>query len=222
MTVTTVLFDLDGVLRHFDPATAGRIEGAHGIAPGSIEAAAFAPDLLRAVTVGDITNEAWIVAIGEAIDSPAAAAEWRRQPFIVDDAVLEVTQELRGGGAHVSLLSNATDGLHDELVGTSILDAFERIFNSAEIGCSKPTAAAYLIVLEALGVDPDTVLLVDDRLAHVEAACRLGMLGHHHRGRGSDAADRLRRALRSAGLLDNVGGLTSRDAEVVERASGQV
>ena len=93
MTVTTVLFDLDGVVRHFDPATAG----------------------------------------------PWAAAEWRHQPFIVDDAVLEVTQELRVGGVHVSVLSNATDGLHDELVGTRVLDAFERIFNSAEIGRSSTT-----------------------------------------------------------------------------------
>lgn len=200
MTITTVLFDLDGVLRHFESATAGRVEEAHGLAHGCIEAAAFAPELLRAVTVGEISNGEWVAAIGTRIGSTAAAAQWREQPFTVDVEVLAVARELRQAGVHVSILSNATDALGAELVGTPVIDVVERVFNSSALGTAKPTPDAYLAVTAALDVHPTAVVFVDDRLANVEAASALGMVGHHHQGRGAEAADRLRHALRTAGL----------------------
>lgn len=196
-----MLFDLDGVLRHFDPSTAGRVEDLHGLDRGSIEAAAFAPGLLHAVTVGEITNREWVAAIGARIGSAAAAAVWRDQPFVVDTDILAVARDLRDAGLRVSILSNATDGLCAELAGTAVLDVVEQVFNSSELRIAKPAPDAFLAVTEALEVHPTAVVFVDDRVANVEAANALGMVGHHHQGRGGDAADRLRAALRAVGVL---------------------
>ena len=201
MTITTVLFDLDGVLRHFDPATAGHVEDAHGLTHGRIEAAAFDPDLLERVTLGEITNHEWVTAIGERIGSATAAAEWRSQPFTVDLDVLDVARDLRAGGVHVSIFSNATDGLRAELTGSPLIEVMECIFNSSELRRAKPAAEAYVAVLDELRVDPQSVLFVDDRLANVEGARAIGIVGHHHRGRGAPAAATLRDALRAAGLV---------------------
>ena len=203
MTITTVLFDLDGVLRHFDPAAAGHVEDAHGLTHGRIEAAAFDPDLLLRVTLGEITNDEWVTAIGERIGSARAAAQWRRQPFTVDLDVLDVARGLRASGVHVSIFSNATDGLQAELAGSPLVEVMECIFNSSELRRAKPAAAAYVAVLDELQVDPQSVLFVDDRIANVEGAQAIGIVGHHHRGRGAPAAAELRSALRAVGLDDH-------------------
>ena len=54
--IRAVLFDLDGVVRHFDPENVARIERAHELEPGSIEAIAFAADHLEPVTNGKISR----------------------------------------------------------------------------------------------------------------------------------------------------------------------
>jgi HAD superfamily hydrolase (TIGR01509 family) len=201
VTVTTVLFDLDGVLRHFDPATTGRVEALHGLEPGRLERTAFSPELLRAVTVGELSNEQWVARIGELVGSHVAASAWRNQHATVDADVLAVARELRDAGVHVSLFSNATDGLCEELAGSPLMEVVEWVFNSADLGRAKPDRAAYEAVLQALGADPAAVLFVDDRLVNVEGARSAGMLGHLHQGRGRHAAAALRRALDDAGLL---------------------
>lgn len=59
---------------------------------------------------------------------------------------------------------------------------FEAVFFSNELGLRKPDAAAYVHVLDALGASPDEVLFLDDTLACVEGAARVGMHAEHVRG----------------------------------------
>lgn len=74
--IRAVLFDLDGVVRHFDPENVASIERAHEIEPGSIEAIAFAPHHLEQVTAGRISRLEWVERIGEELGNAEAADAW--------------------------------------------------------------------------------------------------------------------------------------------------
>lgn len=50
--IRAVLFDLDGVIRHFDPQHVTDIEHRHGIAAGAINNFAFASPVIEQVTTG--------------------------------------------------------------------------------------------------------------------------------------------------------------------------
>src|SRR5690606_38181964 len=52
VVIKAVVFDLDGVVRHFAPAVVARIEQRHGLAAGVIPRAAFTTDLLVPLTTG--------------------------------------------------------------------------------------------------------------------------------------------------------------------------
>ena len=44
MAIEAIVLDLDGVIRHFDPDHPTRVERQHGLPPGSLVTAAFAPE----------------------------------------------------------------------------------------------------------------------------------------------------------------------------------
>ena len=113
--IQAVLFDLDGVIRHFDPRHAAGIERDHALPPGSIEAFAFSSPIIEEVTTGRITRSAWVSAIGRHIGDTAAAVAWGEQPFTADRAVLELIDDLRSAGYRTAVLTNGTDGIPDEI-----------------------------------------------------------------------------------------------------------
>ena len=59
MTIRAVLFDLDGVVRHFDVAPLAEIERRHGLASHAVLGALLDPTRLKAATTGRMTDEAW-------------------------------------------------------------------------------------------------------------------------------------------------------------------
>jgi glucose-1-phosphatase len=193
--VRAVVFDLDGVIRHFDPEHVAGIERAHGIDAGSIEAFAFSSPIIHDVTTGRIRRSEWIAAIGEHLGAPAAAAAWDAQPFTADTELLTLVDELRTAGVVVAILTNGTDTVPEELARTGIDDRFDAVFNSATIGHAKPDVRAFRHVLDALGLDGPEVFFTDDSAPKLVGAEALGMPTHHFTG-----VARLRMALAAAGL----------------------
>lgn len=191
--IRAVLFDLDGVVRHFDQDP--DLERRHGLSDGSLLSVALSGPLLDAVTTGQITRATWITAIGEAIGSPAAAAEWGQTPAHVDPEMLALADELRALGLTTAILTNGTDTIPEETARAGITRYFAPIFNSAEIGYAKPDTRAFTPVLDTLGLDPAHVLFTDDSPSKLDGAAELGMLTHHFTG-----VVALRAALRAAGV----------------------
>ena len=62
-----VVFDLDGVLRHFDSAPSARIEAEYGLDEGTIARIAFAPELLIPAISGTVSDEAWRASIATSL-----------------------------------------------------------------------------------------------------------------------------------------------------------
>lgn len=194
--IRAVLFDLDGVIRHFDPAHTAEVERRHGLDAGTIFRIAFAPAVLDLVTTGRISRRAWVDHVGIELENSDAAEEWSRQPTRLDDGTLALVRELRATGIRTAVLTNGTDTIPAEIEALGIGEHFEAIFNSAEIGWMKPDVRAFQHVLDALGLAPAEVFFTDDSPSKLVGAEDLGMPVHHFCD-----ADGLRVALGEADVL---------------------
>jgi HAD superfamily hydrolase (TIGR01509 family) len=115
----------------------------------------------------------------------------------VDEAVVAVVDELRAAGARVFVLSNSSaETLPRSDVVPALLEKFDGVLVSGEVGLVKPDAAIYALAVERFGLVPSATWFVDDSKANVDAAIAAGWNGHHL----TDAAA-LRAYLRAAGLL---------------------
>jgi FMN phosphatase YigB (HAD superfamily) len=193
--IRVVLFDLDGVIRHFDPNHVTDIEQRHGLAAGTLEGIAFAKPLIEEVTAGRISRADWVRQVSEMAGSAPAAEEWGVQPAVVDDALLELSDEIRGLGLRTAVLTNGTDTIRAEIAAMGIADRFDAVFNSADIGFVKPDVRAFAHVLHALAVAAEEVFFTDDSASKLVGAESLSMRTHLFEG-----VDDLREHLIEAGV----------------------
>lgn len=180
-TITAVLLDLDGVVRHFDPSHRPTVERRHGLAPDTLESIAFASPLIDELVTGAITRAEWTRRIGEAIGNRAASEEWLSARGTVDDELIQVVEDLRRRGTTVAILTNGTDTIPDELADLGITGRFDAVFNSATIGFAKPDRRAFQYVCEALAVEPTAVFFTDDTESKLAGAIELGMTARRYR-----------------------------------------
>lgn len=194
--VRALVLDLDGVVRHFHD-TEAEICRRHGLDPGSVVGAATDADLLDAVVTGRITKRQWLAEAGTRLGSPEAAVAWGATGADVDHDVLALVHAVRGTGRTVSLFTNGTDEVPAELDALGITPHFDDVFNTADLGVSKPDPDSYRQVCTLLSLTPDAVAFADDRAANVAAARDVGLHAHHFTG-----ADALRAWAARTGLLD--------------------
>lgn len=197
------LFDLDGVLRHHDPDHAGRVEARYGLATGTLGRAAFEVARLQDAVSGALRHEDWSRTVGDeltathGIDGHAAVAEYFAiEATSVDTEVLDLVRTVRRR-VPVGLLTNASSRLVQELEALALADEVDVVCNSWELGVAKPSRAAFDLAAERMDATPAQCFFTDDRPANVDAARAAGMTAHLY----LDASE-LRRALRSARLLD--------------------
>ena len=81
----------------------------------------------------------------------------------------------RSSRIRVGLLSNAMGGLDRVLTRFGVLDLFDSIVSSAEVGLIKPDPEIYTLACERLGVTPRESLFIDDQKLNTDAASALGM-----------------------------------------------
>ncbi|UPL10318.1 HAD family hydrolase [Microbacterium sufflavum] len=191
--IRAVLFDLDGVIRHFDHDPG--LEARYTLPDGTIARTAFAAPLIDAVTTGRLTREEWITRVGEMIGSAPAAREWGRTPFAADLDMLALVDGLRSRGVTCAILTNGTDTITAELRDSGIGKHFDRVFNSAEIGHAKPDIRAFRHVAAVLSVPPEEILFIDDSPSKLRGAQDLGMSTH-----AFTSVTAVRTALTDAGL----------------------
>jgi HAD superfamily hydrolase (TIGR01509 family) len=66
-----------------------------------------------------------------------------------------------------------------------MLDAFDHIIISAEVGVAKPEAKIYEVALEQAGVRPNEAIFVDDFYVNIEGCAKVGMHGIHFKDAAS-------------------------------------
>ena len=191
--IRAVLFDLDGVIRHFDHDP--DLEARHGLEVGAISRAAFDAPAIDDVTTGRISRAEWLRRVGERIGAARAVEEWGRTGFRVDRDLTAMADELRALGLITAILTNGTDTIAAEVASCGLDHHFSPIFNSAEIGFAKPDPRAFRYVLDTLALPADQVFFTDDSPSKLVGAASLGMHTHAF----TDVAA-LRAALRDSGV----------------------
>jgi putative hydrolase of the HAD superfamily len=96
---------------------------------------------------------------------------WRLEP-----GALELLQDLRSGGFRLGIISNFDLRLYEILKHVGVLDLFEQIIVSSQVGADKPSPRIYEEALRRFAVEPAELLHVgDDEIADGEGARALGI-----------------------------------------------
>ncbi len=179
---TALLIDMDGVLRHFDPAWADDVEKRFGLPGGSLMATAFERERLVPAITGQITQGEWMTGVGMALGSPAAVVEWQTHRGDIVPSVRDLVRDVRAAGVLVGLATNATDQLDGDLRKFGLADAFDAVVNSSVVGVAKPHPEFYAAACKALDMAPGDTLFVDDSVRFVAGARAAGLLAQRYTG----------------------------------------
>ncbi|MEU2562207.1 HAD-IA family hydrolase [Streptomyces longispororuber] len=180
-----VLTDLDGVIRFYDMSRLAALERAAGLPEGATAEIAFAPETDLPLMLGRIGKEEWVAAISSGL------AEHRRldpargralgfalaeSGFWADQEVVELLGRARAR-VPVSIVTNATPWLDDDLARLGLTGLVDDVVGSAAFGLAKPDRRIYELAAERVGAAVSRCLFVDDRQENVDAAVALGMTG---------------------------------------------
>lgn len=157
--------DFDGVLRVYDRD------------PGPFLAAGLEWSRYIPAVTGVWTRAQWLDSIAEATGAPRdEVAEWDAYRGRIDESALDLVRQARAAGKVVGLATNATSDLRDDLARFGIVDEFDHVFSSAEIGWHKPSREFFAAVLQALALPAPECLLVDDTPRNIAGARAAGLL----------------------------------------------
>ncbi|MFT4109859.1 HAD-IA family hydrolase [Propionicimonas sp.] len=200
MQLTTVIFDLGGVVLDWQPERAfGQVMPAADV-PAFMDRVGFAEwnrDNDRRARIDGAEAE-----LVRRFPADAEGIRGYRRHFLhsvtgMVPGTSAVIAELAAGHLTLGALTNwAEETFLLTRRRFGILDRFADIVVSGSEGIVKPDPAIFLLACERLGVEPAAAVFVDDSPANVEAATALGLTGL----RFADA-ERLRSDLVGLGLL---------------------
>lgn len=199
--IKCVFFDFDGVLRSWDREV-NRLEEDHGIPRGAMWEIAFAPENVIAAVRGEVTDAEWRADVARQLsekfpdgDITGAMHTWNSSTGVLVPEVLAIVLACKSK-LSVGLMTNATTKLNQDLESLGIADLFDHVVNASEVGSVKPEPEIYLHALKLAGVEPHEAFFADDRPENIDAAERLGYVGHLFK-----TPEGLRTALTKAGVL---------------------
>jgi epoxide hydrolase-like predicted phosphatase len=184
--IQAVIWDMGGVIvRTHDHGPRARWETRLGLNPGQLEEIVFRSDIAGQAYVGAAQVEDVWRTIGEQLgvstnDLPTLEKDfWSgdRVDFELVDTIRSLRPERK-----TALLSNAWIDLRSYVTDVwKIADAFDHLTISAEVGAAKPDAIIYQLTLEALAVEPQQAVFIDDFKINLRAAREIGLLTIHFR-----------------------------------------
>lgn len=96
------------------------------------------------------------------------------EKYHLNDELVNIIKELKNRGYKIALLSNNSIELRDRLKDDGIIDLFDGIIISAEVGLQKPQPEIFDILFTKLDVKPNEVVFIDDTLKSLEGADNIG------------------------------------------------
>ena len=94
--------------------------------------------------------------------------------YHLNNELVEIIKELKNKKYKIALLSNNSLELRHKLSEDSILDLFDEIVISAEVGYQKPQPEIFDILFKKLGLEPNEVIFIDDTFKSLEGADKIG------------------------------------------------
>lgn len=183
---TLVLFDLDGVLAHYDHAPRLRVLAQRtGASERAVSAALFESGLEQEADLGLHDAHGHAEELAKRLGAPVAVADLvaaRAAAMSANAGVLAMAKQV-ARKAHVAILTNNNLLLRDNLAAICppLFPLFEqRVFCSAQFKLGKPDPRVFLLCLEALGTPPRDCFFVDDKPENPEGARAAGLSAHHY------------------------------------------
>ena len=182
--IKVILSDLDGVIRHYPGSQA---EAALGLEAGGLLSFAFQKKYLEPAITGITTDEHWREQIATELalrfDKDKVGqiiGQWTAFPGQLDEQVFNLYKDkAQNSDCKIALLTNGTSKLKSDLKILGIIDDFDFIYNTSEIGFAKPDARTFHHVLNTIGYEAHEILFVDDREENTKMAHSLGFNVHH-------------------------------------------
>ena len=178
--IEAVVFDMDGVFRHWLSDHLSDAEDRLALDPGSIAREAFAQPQFDQAMRGELSVEEWAAGIGERVATDDAdlastvAQVWLESSWRLDDQMVDLARRVKSGGTTTAVLSNASTNLESDMTEMQLDDVFDVVANSSRLGVCKPEPEIYAQVTRLVGVEPERILFVDDREPNVVAAVEAG------------------------------------------------
>ncbi|MEI6581055.1 MAG: HAD-IA family hydrolase [bacterium] len=88
--------------------------------------------------------------------------------------LIKMIKSLRDNNYKIALLSNNVTELRQRLVNQNIINLFDEVIISAEVGHQKPSPEIFQILFDKLGVKNDEVVFIDDTERSLEGAENIG------------------------------------------------
>lgn len=183
--VRLLIFDVDGVLFHYDrEVRVQALAAAIGRSPAEVTDAVFSSGIEDRADAGELGTGAYLAALSERLGVPVPRDAWvaaRAASMTPDHDVLRLA-------AHacrvvpVASLSNNGMLLKEEaprIAPELVALVKDRLFVAAELGAAKPHLAAYWAVTDRCAVPATTALFVDDSEPNVAGARAAGLQAHH-------------------------------------------
>jgi len=191
MAIKAVIWDLGGVLvRTEDGGPRETLAAELGMSREQLEKEMFDNESGRKGQIGEISGEAHWQGLADrfGLERDSLVARFFEGDRL-DRELVEYIQGLKRDH-QIALLSNAFSTLRQYLEDSwGILDLFDEVVISAEVGLIKPDNAIYELILGKLGVQAEESIFVDDFAHNIEAANHLGMHGIQFQSRDQAIAE---------------------------------
>jgi len=194
--IRNLIFDLGGVLLNINPLLSLlEFEKISGIDKEELKLRLAGEKVFEKFDTGSLNPAQFRNVLCRIMNREVSDSEidrvWNRLLLDFPLVRVELLQSLRKN-YRIYLLSN-TNIIHFahytlefyNTYGIQMTDLFDQVFLSYEIGMHKPDAGIYTHVLQAANLDPSETVFIDDSLANIEAADRMGIAGIHIRN-GND------------------------------------
>jgi len=181
MPIRAVFFDFGGVIMRTEyQSPRQHLAERFGMDYDDIDKVVFGSESARSASVGEITEDAHWAQVLKRLKRPASETKSFQDEFfggdVIDRGLVEFIRSLRGK-VHTGLISNAWSGLREFIAKEKIIDIFDTVIISAEVGTIKPSARIYEVALEQARVSASEAVFIDDVPANVEACEKIGMKG---------------------------------------------
>jgi len=191
--IKNIIFDLGGVLLNINPLLSLlELEKISGISKEELLVKLTSEEIFKKFETGSLDSAQFRRNLCHILNTEVSDSEidriWNKLILDIPLHRVKLLQELRKN-YRVFLLSN-TNSIHFdhytrefyETFGINLVDLFDQVFVSHEIGIHKPEAGIYTHVLENAKIDASETVFIDDSLANIQAAELLGIRGIHING----------------------------------------
>ena len=183
-SITLVLFDMEGVLSHYDRAARiDHLAAITGQTADTVRYAIWGSGLEARADAGQISDDEYLVELAALLNYPVNRAEWlaaRHASITPNEPVLALAGKVAGRRRIAVLTNNCrlfTE--HLDYLNPPIARLFgSRVYSSASFGAAKPAAQTYLGCLEQIGASAAETLFIDDTEANVTGAIEAGLRGY--------------------------------------------